>query len=527
MSTRDLINGETADEEYIDNSERVSDHSYNLLKLEYETCRQEIYNLKRKLQLNEAMLREVQEANELLERTLEQQASEKEIIISEIEKKHRILTKDYENIIANFETELTRQTKEIEALRLQRAVDPCVETEHVVIANQFANLSFEADTLLKIRIDQLLTSLTDEKNKYERAEQTIEELKSRCDELEHYSRNTKQQLDEKNQALEDARAELILVRAEAAASLEIEPTRETCKGNSLFAEVEDRRQDTVTKMNVLRDKYAEIKRVCKSQMAEMKMLRAERAATLRKWENDVDHTLMENEQLIQKYKNRISDLENKLKSEIKKNDDSKQFKCTDASFRYFQSLLDAKRKETDKLRVQVEDLCTKLLVEEEAKIIITKQLQYWRNKASSFEAQVCVAQDLIDDAEHKMIKEPNDFTRNDATTTIRENQSILKQRSENSARSILSNCSPKTKNTRAINSPEDCKLYNQSTNKQKNSPDFARERNTDNKENRCSTKFLRFTENITITEKTSDDFKKSSAMDCKYPVLFISNDVDD
>lgn len=88
-------------------------------------------------------------------------------------------------------------------------------------------------------------------------------------------------------------------------------------------------------MNVLHEKYVEIKRAYKSQIAKIKVLKAEHVATLRKWENDAGHTLSENEELMQKYKSRISDLENKLKTEIKKNDDdSKQLNSTDASFGY-------------------------------------------------------------------------------------------------------------------------------------------------------------------------------------------------
>lgn len=90
----------------------------------------------------------------------------------------------------------------------------------------------------------------------------------------------------------------------------------------------------MNKMNVLREKYMELKRICKSQIMEIKKLRTERVATLRKLDNDADHTFTENEELVKKYKSRISDLENKLKIEIKKNSNSKQLNCNDTSFRY-------------------------------------------------------------------------------------------------------------------------------------------------------------------------------------------------
>lgn len=77
-------------------------------------------------------------------------------------------------------------------------------------------------------------------------------------------------------------------------------------------------------MKSLREKYTEMKRLYKLQATEIKMLRAERIAALRKWENDSNDMLAMNDELIKKLKNRISDLENKLKLEIKKNDNTKK-----------------------------------------------------------------------------------------------------------------------------------------------------------------------------------------------------------
>lgn len=90
-------------------------------------------------------------------------------------------------------------------------------------------------------------------------------------------------------------------------------------GNSLFAEVEDRRQMLLDKMNVLQDKYNEAKRALNKKLIEIKSLRAEKAAMVRKWETDAIDTLQENADLLDKYKSRIFELENKLKVEMKKN----------------------------------------------------------------------------------------------------------------------------------------------------------------------------------------------------------------
>lgn len=87
MSTGDSTN-EKYNEEYIEDPGMLDhDRSYNLLKVEHERCKQEIYDLKRKLQLNEAMLRDVNEANESLERLFNQRISENEQLMCQVKEK--------------------------------------------------------------------------------------------------------------------------------------------------------------------------------------------------------------------------------------------------------------------------------------------------------------------------------------------------------------------------------------------------------------------------------------------------------
>lgn len=92
-------------------------------------------------------------------------------------------------------------------------------------------------------------------------------------------------------------------------------------GNSLFAEVEDRRRELLDKMKVLTSKYSEAKRLLNVKTAEIMLLRAEKSAMAKKWENDVIDTLQENADLLDMYRKRIFDLETKLKIQMKNNDD--------------------------------------------------------------------------------------------------------------------------------------------------------------------------------------------------------------
>ncbi|XP_076669735.1 spindle apparatus coiled-coil protein 1 spindly [Andrena cerasifolii] len=547
MSTSRLIDEENNEEYTKENSERSSGRCCHLLEIEYERCRQEIHDLKRKLDLDEAMLREVREANEIHEHSLDRRISEKEKIIFQTEEKYRAITKEYDNVVSNLETKLAEQTTEIQKLRNEteclRAMDRSTPQTDVSL-----RVEDGSPTSLRNRIDELVVLLQTEQHRSECSEETIKQLQIRCNELECISRNMEDQLDERSTALENARAQLILGRA-AAVSLEADPAHELCKGNSLFAEVEDRRQNVLGKMNTLREKYAEAKRTCKAQMAEIKILRAKRVETLGQWKNDAGRTRWsENDQLIQKYKDRISDLEGKLKSEMKKTSDTKELNnCAHPSFEYFQSLLDAKRKETNELRVKIEDLSTQMLIQEEAKTNIMKELRYWQCKAFCLEEQTGALQaklklDLLDDAGRKGVSR-TDFEEHTphrkTEVTTRETEAISKQLhiSQTFHPSPLLNIVSETEDTTChpLKSLRECKVMEKTNSKEKANHNGATEseaiplnescelkhaRNTDHGKDKYSKKMVRFADK-SITEESNDDVKKSPEAHHKYPVVYI------
>ena len=89
-------------------------------------------------------------------------------------------------------------------------------------------------------------------------------------------------------------------------------------GNSLFAEVEDRRQMMMEKMNTMRASYHEMKRSYLFKENEIKVLKTERAALIRKWEDSSIEAVEQESILIDAYKSRIANLEQKVKEEQKK-----------------------------------------------------------------------------------------------------------------------------------------------------------------------------------------------------------------
>lgn len=86
-------------------------------------------------------------------------------------------------------------------------------------------------------------------------------------------------------------------------------------------------------MKVLTNKYNEAKRALNTKISEVKLLRTEKSLMARKWEVDMIDTLQENAHLLEQYKKRIFELENKLKVEIKKKNEMEETLLTDDGFK--------------------------------------------------------------------------------------------------------------------------------------------------------------------------------------------------
>lgn len=85
-------------------------------------------------------------------------------------------------------------------------------------------------------------------------------------------------------------------------------------------------------MKVLQEKYNEVKIALNKKTSEIKILKTEKASIIRKWETDTIDTLQENANLLHEYKTRIFELENKLKIEMKRNNQVEE-QTTDSSFK--------------------------------------------------------------------------------------------------------------------------------------------------------------------------------------------------
>lgn len=384
-------------EEHLEESV-ISQDDYKKMKQENENYRQELHVLRLKLETSDAIVRDLQDSGETLENNFKEYVRQAIVSSSEKEEKYKAKQKEYENHIANLETNQVKSELEIKELQKElKKYKDLVNNQPYAMADTL--------TVYKEELKEIHMLLQNEKEKFLQKEKNEKALMDKlahrevqCEELRLDLQKITKDLAEKIKELENAResAKELATKLEELESSNITPASDTCKGNSLFAEVEDRRQMLLGKMKALSTKYNEAKQALDSKTCEIKLLKAEKIAISRKWETDIIDTLQENADLLVKYKSKIFDLENKLKAEMRKNDEMEETQSTNDNFNYAQSLLAVKKKELKELNEKIEKQTMQMLVQDEVNNNISRQLRYWQSKAKFLEAQNKAIKDQLE-----------------------------------------------------------------------------------------------------------------------------------
>ncbi|XP_063975647.1 protein Spindly [Diachasmimorpha longicaudata] len=358
-------------------------HMSKLIRIN-EQFRQEKYSLQCKLEVSATMQQEMREIQEVLENTVEELHKINDKKIQDLEEKHTEEKNDLFSRLSEITEENISKTEKIELLQI-RLQD--LNKKLQSLKNE-APVVVEDDSALKEELSELASELLQRDYEIQQLQGSLQEVKNDNSELREILRETRQELSEKNQQLENTRDELMALKLELAEVKE-KPASESSKGNSLFAEVEDRRKKMLNQMLTIRQGYNEAKRVVSIKDAEIRSLKADKSALIRKWEDDKIDSHYRDTKLMDKYKERISELEQKLESQKEKtNKMESQMRTTDLNFSFFQSMLDMKKKEIEELELKLENVSIHAVLEEEMKHKLSRQLRYWRCKAMSSDAQL-------------------------------------------------------------------------------------------------------------------------------------------
>ncbi|KAK0089896.1 hypothetical protein PV325_004919 [Microctonus aethiopoides] len=376
----------------IESNDDIIEFKYRIKQLvnEVDCYKQQIHKLQLQIQLDTGMKNELQETIDNLEECIKREKNEMSIKINEIEEKHGTIKKELILRLAELENEIEEKSNKNQELQ-----DKLIETNKLLLLARTEKTSIESsnknESIIAKKsqiIDELSEKLLYEQNERKSLEQTVESMSKEQLELKEILQITKTQLAERNEILEMTRDELNECRIELETVKHI-PTNEMNKGNSLFAEVEDRRKKYLERMAEMKKYYYDAKRCINNKDNEIKALKFELTALLNKQKDDAEDCIQENGELLDKYKDRILELEIKLLETQKKYRKLEiQKQPTDNSFSYFQAVLDAKRIEIEELEGKLENKSLQSLMQEEMKLKTNRQMRYWRNKAMSYEAQI-------------------------------------------------------------------------------------------------------------------------------------------
>lgn len=361
------------------------------LKLENEKYQQEVYGLRRTLTVTKTMVRDLQQENEIIEQRHDLALQEKDAALLDADTKYRVAQEYYTQHIALLEAKLNQETEEKEQfqnlLQQQNKQKRNVQTARNLEFFSESQPSFELLFCYIIIIFILFFFLQEEKEKRKQAEGLINQLKNECKEYQRVMMVNKEQLAEKTEALEIVRGQLHFEQSKML-SVKQSPSNDSIKGNSLFCEVEDRRLDAMSKIHTLQKKYEEMKNLHNARAIEMKALKIEHTEMLRKWKNNIVVTHRADFELICKYKNRIEDLENKLKTERQREMDLQKDTSSNISCNHAEFVINELKRERQELRLNLEDLSTQLLILEEAKFNLNNLVRHWQHKSTVLELQL-------------------------------------------------------------------------------------------------------------------------------------------
>ncbi|XP_046419679.1 protein Spindly-like [Neodiprion fabricii] len=364
-----------------------------------EKYQQEMHEMRQKLGAALAMQKDLFESNELLEENLTRHKLDAEMKTNQLLEKFANEKKDYQEQLSELEASLAGEKKKNQELKERIAAK-----EKLLFVTARSESLDKGEELLTTK--QTIASLNEELDKKEKVqeellfiqqqlEETIVKLKKDYNEVAEILELKKADIKSLNEILETTKDELVICRSELE-SLKAVPASDSVKGNSLFAEVEDNRRELIKDLTSMKEKYMEMKETYRAKENEISALKAERATLLKRWKDDDAEMINHNASLIETYKARILELENKLKDEAKK------LKVTDGNkepvnnnFSYLQSLLATKKKEIEDLQSHLDESSTQKIIQEEIKCHLSKQLIQWRRKAMSFQAQALTAQNQI------------------------------------------------------------------------------------------------------------------------------------
>lgn len=294
-------------------------HQYKTLKKEFSGTKQNLYDTSRQLKVQEALISEYQSDIDLLQNKEHSQNEKFEAKIAALEDTIATLRSNYSESTSYLENEILEKEREnlnfkneIEILKRKNLVD---DKDFSVNSSGISNLTCENE-LLNEKVQELQGALEILQEQHTKLEEILEGYKEELSEVKENLKLKREELSDKAVLIDNLNDELMCTNSE------LEKYKQTTldaasKGNSLFAEVDDRRvylQGTIDKM---KSEYIRLKQENCQHVNLISQLRKENFDFRETWKKDLEATQEDKYWINDTLKRRIKVLEDLLESQKK------------------------------------------------------------------------------------------------------------------------------------------------------------------------------------------------------------------
>lgn len=357
-----------------------------------EEYQQSIHVLRLELQRKNAMF---EEAKNIIEESSVEKAQNFKDSIQKLTNQSNEERKNFQTTIKQLEENLILKEDENKDLNDQiSTLKRQLNSQEKLPTIQEETIIEESTELNGRKVNELIITLEERDKNFIELEKISSHYQNDNIELREIIQSYKVSIQEKDQIIKNTQEELAECRLELT-TIKTTTVVDSHKGNSLFAEVENRRQDMMEKMKSMRDSYREMRKSFASKENEIKTLKMELATLLRNCEDNAIESVEQEAALVEAYTTRISDLENRLKEEQKKNKQFQKEQQTGSNMNYLQTLLNSRKKEIEELQTQLENNSIRTLLKEEISYKLKNRLRYWKYKAMALEANFTAIQSQL------------------------------------------------------------------------------------------------------------------------------------
>ncbi|XP_034239053.1 protein Spindly [Thrips palmi] len=373
-----------------------------------EALQQEVHSLKNRLQVAEKIQLDYQSELDCQQQQINDANDLASIAALKLKEDHAIIVKGLEDKVHSLESELQEVTNALaatkdELLKAKKEIKDCQDVSPVAsLKTQLQELMEEhaANRLACVQHLELNQVLLKEKA------YLVDELNATREHLEITGEKLKickEDMLQQSETLEDLRESLAVAQNELTC-LQSGPPPEK-QGNSLFAEVEDKRQAILARNKVLSKRYIEMKMDYGSKCDEISKLKMENLKLRQKWRDEAEERDNRDVWLKDNYEIRIQELY-KLVEDLRREEKPVFVNGNAQILAYADQYVDEKKKEIVKLREEMELRSATRLNEAKALYLARSKVQTLNAEVMLLNAENLVLRDKLNEANITDIPSP-------------------------------------------------------------------------------------------------------------------------